>query len=92
MIELGECFLEKKLHTKDATVNPDLGFCIPALELVLHMEFCVIIPFAFEQEIRLFLIVACHLGGAKEWFLLGVSALGGRAVITVLYLTQKRDE
>ncbi len=50
LIELGECLLKEELHTEGTTVNADLCFRIPTLELIFLRGFSSVIPFAFKQK------------------------------------------
>ena len=50
LIELSECLLKEELHTEGTTVNADLCFRIPTLELVLLREFGSVILFAVKQK------------------------------------------
>ena len=62
LIELGECLLKEEFDTKGTTVDADLCFRIPTLELILLREFSSVIPFAFKQKDGFLFKVAGHLG------------------------------
>ena len=62
LIELGECLFKEELHTKGTTVDADLCFHIPTLELIFLREFGSVIPFAFKQKDGFLFEVAGHLG------------------------------
>ncbi len=62
LIKLGECLFEEELDTKGTTVDADICFCIPTLELIFLREFGSVIPFEFKQKDGFSFKVAGHLG------------------------------